>query len=191
MGDENPIRTLGDYSKPSHEGYRNTIKLPVGNNIVPLRPDTIRVNVNSLTINHVSEKLHDTDPQITFRELGAPQGEVLGRMKHLSANSCSWSDSSYISEGANLQVPGQVTYLVASLTFDRARSCVMQVTSLAQGKVSNIPTVHNWDGSIGPDGFLPFILLLVVIVVAVVIVVVAVILVVVVVVVDSSIIKLS
>ncbi|GJW10377.1 hypothetical protein Tco_1576204 [Tanacetum coccineum] len=28
MGDENPIRTLGDYSKPSYEGYRNTIKLP-------------------------------------------------------------------------------------------------------------------------------------------------------------------
>ncbi|GKC05636.1 hypothetical protein Tco_0997246 [Tanacetum coccineum] len=25
MGDENPIRTLGDYSKPSHEGYMNTI----------------------------------------------------------------------------------------------------------------------------------------------------------------------
>ncbi|GJY06617.1 zinc finger, CCHC-type containing protein [Tanacetum coccineum] len=42
MGDENPIRTLGDYSKPSHEGYRNTIELPVGNNVVPLRSDTIR-----------------------------------------------------------------------------------------------------------------------------------------------------
>ncbi|GJY83302.1 hypothetical protein Tco_0496678 [Tanacetum coccineum] len=28
MGDENPIRTLGDYSKPSYEGYRNTIELP-------------------------------------------------------------------------------------------------------------------------------------------------------------------
>ncbi|GJR11249.1 zinc finger, CCHC-type containing protein [Tanacetum coccineum] len=28
MGDENPIRTLGDYSKPSHEGYMNTIELP-------------------------------------------------------------------------------------------------------------------------------------------------------------------
>ncbi|GJV53768.1 MAK10-like protein [Tanacetum coccineum] len=39
MGDENPIRTLGDYSKPSHEGYRNTIELPVGNNVVPLRSD--------------------------------------------------------------------------------------------------------------------------------------------------------
>ncbi|GJX91627.1 hypothetical protein Tco_0344953 [Tanacetum coccineum] len=35
MGDENPIRTLGDYSKPSHEGYRNTIELLVGNNVVP------------------------------------------------------------------------------------------------------------------------------------------------------------
>ncbi|GJW05682.1 MAK10-like protein [Tanacetum coccineum] len=33
MGDENPIRTLGDYSKPSHEGYRNTIELLVGNNM--------------------------------------------------------------------------------------------------------------------------------------------------------------
>nr|GEU88386.1 retrovirus-related Pol polyprotein from transposon TNT 1-94 [Tanacetum cinerariifolium] len=33
IGDENPIRTLGDYSKPSHEGYKNTIELPIGNNM--------------------------------------------------------------------------------------------------------------------------------------------------------------
>ncbi|GJV08446.1 hypothetical protein Tco_1346102 [Tanacetum coccineum] len=33
MGDENPIRTLGDYSKPSHKGYRNTIELLIGNNM--------------------------------------------------------------------------------------------------------------------------------------------------------------
>ncbi|GJS28951.1 zinc finger, CCHC-type containing protein [Tanacetum coccineum] len=46
MGDANPIRTLGDYSKPIHEGYMNTIKLPVGNNVVPLRPDTIRLVQN-------------------------------------------------------------------------------------------------------------------------------------------------
>ncbi|GJR49957.1 zinc finger, CCHC-type containing protein [Tanacetum coccineum] len=46
MEDENPIRTLGDYSKPSHEGYRNTIKLPVGNNVVRLRSDTIRLVQN-------------------------------------------------------------------------------------------------------------------------------------------------
>ncbi|GKA63527.1 hypothetical protein Tco_0763133 [Tanacetum coccineum] len=46
MGDENPIRTLGDYSRPSHEGYRNTIELPDGNNVVPLRSDTIRLVQN-------------------------------------------------------------------------------------------------------------------------------------------------
>ncbi|GJX11202.1 MAK10-like protein [Tanacetum coccineum] len=46
MGDANPIRTLRDYSKPSHEGYRNTIELPVGNNMVPLRSDTIRLVQN-------------------------------------------------------------------------------------------------------------------------------------------------
>ncbi|GKD05994.1 hypothetical protein Tco_1180968 [Tanacetum coccineum] len=46
MGDENPIRTLGDYSKPSHEGYRNTIEFPVGNNVVPLRSDTIRIHLH-------------------------------------------------------------------------------------------------------------------------------------------------
>ncbi|GJW44893.1 hypothetical protein Tco_0073692 [Tanacetum coccineum] len=42
MGDENHIRTLGDYSKPSHKGYKNTTELPKGNNVVPLRSDTIR-----------------------------------------------------------------------------------------------------------------------------------------------------
>ncbi|GJS54292.1 hypothetical protein Tco_0627654 [Tanacetum coccineum] len=36
------LRTpLGDYSRPSHEGYRNTIELPEGNNVVLLRSDTI------------------------------------------------------------------------------------------------------------------------------------------------------
>ncbi|GJS38840.1 hypothetical protein Tco_0563883 [Tanacetum coccineum] len=45
-GDNNLIRTLGDYSKPSHEGYRNTIELPAGNNVIPLRSDTIRLVQN-------------------------------------------------------------------------------------------------------------------------------------------------
>ncbi|GJR92556.1 zinc finger, CCHC-type containing protein [Tanacetum coccineum] len=46
MGDENPIRTHGDYSKPRHKGYKSTIELPVGNNVVPLRSDTIRLVQN-------------------------------------------------------------------------------------------------------------------------------------------------
>ncbi|GJR30151.1 putative reverse transcriptase domain-containing protein [Tanacetum coccineum] len=46
MENKNPIRTLGDYSKPSYEGYQNTIELPDGNNVVPLRSDTIRLVQN-------------------------------------------------------------------------------------------------------------------------------------------------
>ncbi|GJS76882.1 zinc finger, CCHC-type containing protein [Tanacetum coccineum] len=46
MGDENPIHTLGDYSKPSPEGYKNTIELLVRNNVVPFRSDTIRLVQN-------------------------------------------------------------------------------------------------------------------------------------------------
>ncbi|GJU83295.1 zinc finger, CCHC-type containing protein [Tanacetum coccineum] len=46
MGDKNPIRTLGDYSRPSHEGYMNTIELPEGNNVVPLQSDTIQLVQN-------------------------------------------------------------------------------------------------------------------------------------------------
>ncbi|GJU24948.1 MAK10-like protein [Tanacetum coccineum] len=58
MGDENPIHTLGDYSKPSHEGYRNTIELPVGNNVVPLRSDTIRLVQNGCSFH----RLRSEDP---------------------------------------------------------------------------------------------------------------------------------
>ncbi|GJW23656.1 hypothetical protein Tco_0034278 [Tanacetum coccineum] len=58
MRDEDPIRTIGDYSKPSHEGYRNTIELPVGNNVVPLRSDTIRLVQNGCSF----QGLQSEDP---------------------------------------------------------------------------------------------------------------------------------
>ncbi|GKA03995.1 zinc finger, CCHC-type containing protein [Tanacetum coccineum] len=53
MGDKNPIRTLGDYFKPSHEGYKNTIELLVGNNMVPLRSDTIRLVQNGCSFHRL------------------------------------------------------------------------------------------------------------------------------------------
>ncbi|GJU97359.1 hypothetical protein Tco_1326630 [Tanacetum coccineum] len=58
MGDENPICTLGDYSRPSHEGYRNTIELPEGNNVVPFRFDTIRLVQNGCSFH----RLRSEDP---------------------------------------------------------------------------------------------------------------------------------
>ncbi|GKE48421.1 hypothetical protein Tco_1479679 [Tanacetum coccineum] len=51
--DENPIRTHEDYSKPRHEDCRNTIELPEGNNVVPLRSDTIRLVQNGCSFHEL------------------------------------------------------------------------------------------------------------------------------------------
>ncbi|GJV41716.1 zinc finger, CCHC-type containing protein [Tanacetum coccineum] len=64
VGDENPICTLGDYSKPSHEGYKKTIKLPVGNNVVPLRFDTIRLVQNGCSFHG----LRSEDPNQNLKD---------------------------------------------------------------------------------------------------------------------------
>nr|GEZ25111.1 MAK10-like protein [Tanacetum cinerariifolium] len=53
MRDENPIRTLGYYSRPSYEGYQNTIELPDRNNVVPLRSDTIRLAQNGCSFHRL------------------------------------------------------------------------------------------------------------------------------------------
>ncbi|GJU77818.1 hypothetical protein Tco_1274888 [Tanacetum coccineum] len=78
MGDENPIRTLGDYSKPSHEGYRNTIELLVGNNVVPLRSDTIRLVQNGCSFHG----LRSEDPNQHLKDFlklqdPSPHGRIL------------------------------------------------------------------------------------------------------------------
>ncbi|GJX04204.1 hypothetical protein Tco_0190120 [Tanacetum coccineum] len=74
------------------------------------------------------------------------------------------SDEAQTSE----HVLGQMTYPIASLTPDSARSYVMQGAPFTQGTIPSIPI----GGSINPEGFLSSILLLVVIIVTVLIVVV-------------------
>nr|GFA49123.1 hypothetical protein [Tanacetum cinerariifolium] len=68
-------------------------------------------------------------------------------------------------------VPSQMTHLVASITLDSARSCVMQDAFLTQETISSIPIVLSWGGSIRPEGFRLSILLLTVIIAMVAIVV--------------------
>nr|GEW96600.1 zinc finger, CCHC-type [Tanacetum cinerariifolium] len=58
MRDENSICTLGDYSKHSHEGYRNTIELLVWNNVVPIQSDAIRLVQNRCSFH----ELRSEDP---------------------------------------------------------------------------------------------------------------------------------
>ncbi|GJU24251.1 hypothetical protein Tco_1162872 [Tanacetum coccineum] len=62
MGDAHPIRTLGDYSKPSHEGYRNTIELPIEKNMVPLRSDTIWNDNDDIAADGGINKTHTKMP---------------------------------------------------------------------------------------------------------------------------------
>ncbi|GJW76505.1 hypothetical protein Tco_0138187 [Tanacetum coccineum] len=63
MGDANPIRTLGDYSKPSHEGYRNTIELPKGNNV--FREETDKTTDLHQHLSRICSQRLETASQIT------------------------------------------------------------------------------------------------------------------------------
>nr|GEV49590.1 hypothetical protein [Tanacetum cinerariifolium] len=51
--DANPIHTLVDYSKPSHEGYRNTIELSVQNNVPLALGTTFEARVRDYMIAHI------------------------------------------------------------------------------------------------------------------------------------------
>ncbi|GKC78530.1 hypothetical protein Tco_1129304 [Tanacetum coccineum] len=82
MGDANPICTLGDYSKPSHEGYRNTIELPEGNNVVPLRSDTIRLVQNGCSFHGLrsedpNQHLKDFLKLVDSLDLNGDNGRIL------------------------------------------------------------------------------------------------------------------
>ncbi|GJT07065.1 zinc finger, CCHC-type containing protein [Tanacetum coccineum] len=59
MGNENQPCTLGDYSRPSNEGYQNTIELPEGDNVSSLRSDTIRLVQNGCAFH----RLRSEDPK--------------------------------------------------------------------------------------------------------------------------------
>nr|GEX56377.1 hypothetical protein [Tanacetum cinerariifolium] len=93
MGDENHIRTLRDYSKPSHEGYRNTVELPVRNNVVPLGSDTIgkkeRSEKTDVTTGDDFEKPTKTETEMPSRKprrrmkLETYQTEKLEKKKQL------------------------------------------------------------------------------------------------------------
>ncbi|GJX37154.1 hypothetical protein Tco_0250457 [Tanacetum coccineum] len=56
MGDKNLLHTLGDYSRPSNEGYRNTIEVPNENDLVPLRSDTIRLVQNGCSFHELQSE---------------------------------------------------------------------------------------------------------------------------------------
>nr|GEY18393.1 hypothetical protein [Tanacetum cinerariifolium] len=76
MGDANPICTLRDYSKPSHKGNMNTIELPVWNNVVPLRSDTIRLVQNECSFHGLWIRHHMGGSYYLFPCLIFPSGRT-------------------------------------------------------------------------------------------------------------------
>ncbi|GJU36422.1 MAK10-like protein [Tanacetum coccineum] len=97
MGDENPILTLGDYSKPSHEGYRNTIKLPVGNNVDYMAAHTERMERFDNAIFKQREEIND---RIT---------EMFGLLKELTTSMA--PKKVLIREEVNSPVTKNVNYI--------------------------------------------------------------------------------
>nr|GEU47347.1 protein kinase-like domain, concanavalin A-like lectin/glucanase domain protein [Tanacetum cinerariifolium] len=96
MGDENPIRTLRYYSKPSHEGYRNTIELTVGNNVYCIDDskqsyvnyNSSRANEmegNSMAPKSIATISHDKREEL--RKKGFKSLSMLFSLKYLSLSS--------------------------------------------------------------------------------------------------------
>ncbi|GJZ36077.1 MAK10-like protein [Tanacetum coccineum] len=86
MGDANPISTLGDYSKPIHKGYRNTIVLLVGNIVHDPSPHGRILLLVSLLNSFIgkdrttSQQYPDvptTSRRISFRSMDSFQGLTL------------------------------------------------------------------------------------------------------------------
>ncbi|GJU08276.1 hypothetical protein Tco_1124706 [Tanacetum coccineum] len=95
MGDENPICTPGDYFKPSHKGYMNTIEFLVGKNVVPLRSDTIRLVQNKYSFHGLrsedpNQHLKDFLKLVDSLDLDGENRERTGKLRDQNAEE-SWA----------------------------------------------------------------------------------------------------
>ncbi|GKC06172.1 ribonuclease H-like domain-containing protein, partial [Tanacetum coccineum] len=122
MGDANPIHTLGDYFKPNHKGYMNTIELLVGNNVVPLRSDTIRLVQNGCSFHglrsedpnqHLKDFLklvNSLDLDVTTNRYVVPTGRVkVPTSRHVVPTG---KDNVIVSTGRSKVIPAGRTILV-------------------------------------------------------------------------------
>nr|GEW10949.1 integrase, catalytic region, zinc finger, CCHC-type, peptidase aspartic, catalytic [Tanacetum cinerariifolium] len=123
MGDENHIYTLRDYSKPSYESYRNTIKLPIGNNMVPLRSNTIRMNIDQ----SASGKLRDQNAIIKTRNSLLEKeilllSTLLGSLKRFEVKAIDFPQDVSITSPSNRARRSSPTLDGSSFCFDTSYS---------------------------------------------------------------------
>nr|GEU47693.1 hypothetical protein [Tanacetum cinerariifolium] len=110
MGDENPICTLRDYSKPSHEGYRNTIELPAGNNVYCIEdPEQAFVDYASSCTDEAGE-----EPELTLEDefqdfhLNLPVLEVLAHAQVYNAILDQYVESLELGKNGSAFVQGEI-----------------------------------------------------------------------------------
>nr|GEV46009.1 zinc finger, CCHC-type [Tanacetum cinerariifolium] len=83
MENKNLIRTLGNYSRPSHEGYRNTSELLDRNNVVPLRSDTIQLVQNRCSFNGLRSEDLNQHLKDFLKLVDSPELDVANRERTL------------------------------------------------------------------------------------------------------------
>nr|GEV06727.1 hypothetical protein [Tanacetum cinerariifolium] len=93
MGNENPIRTLGDYSRPSHEGCQKTIELLDRNNAAPLRLPSgwCKTDANSTDLGYMAahtERIERFEKAILKQreEINDGMVEMFGILKDLTTS---------------------------------------------------------------------------------------------------------
>ncbi|GJZ87184.1 MAK10-like protein [Tanacetum coccineum] len=150
MGDENPIRTLGDYSRPSHEGYRNTIELPDGNNVVPLRFDTIRLVQNGcsfhgLRFEDLNQHLRDFLKLVDSLDLDVANKERT-RLRlfqfSLSDQACNWLER--LPAGSISTWEDLTTHFLAQF-FPPGRTLKSEIDRAAGGKLRDKNAEESWE----------------------------------------------
>ncbi|GKB00893.1 hypothetical protein Tco_0828937, partial [Tanacetum coccineum] len=141
-------------------GY-NVVPPPYTRNFIPPKPDLVYPNLDDFVdVNEsVSESVVEK-PIVETNESKTARKENRAPIIEDWITSSGWP---FVSA-----VLGQIAHLVANITLNSARSCVMQSAFLTQGTVSSISIIFSWGGSISPEVFLSSILLWLVIIVAVV-----------------------
>nr|GEX97995.1 MAK10-like protein [Tanacetum cinerariifolium] len=94
MGDANLICTLGDYSKPSHEGYTNIIELPVRNNVdckTPQRYPDVPTTTWRISLRSIDSRTIDQSAGGKLRDRNAKESWALLEDIALYGNE-SWND---------------------------------------------------------------------------------------------------
>nr|GEU40340.1 zinc finger, CCHC-type [Tanacetum cinerariifolium] len=133
MGDVNQPRTLGDYSQPIHEGYQNTIELPEGDNVLPLRSDTIRLVQNECAFH----ELWSEDPNQHLKDF-------LKLMDSLDFNEEEWDDLIFPEKGS-------LNYENANME-QRLENMEYQVDSLIKDAISLVGKSENLCGIMRNEG---------------------------------------